>query len=279
MLVFVYTKISRKLRENGGSTMKNLKAVGIIGLAGFPSVKSGDDLAELIIKTAQNQGVSIEDGDVLVVAQKIVSKAEGRVFQLKNVKPSEKAKKLAETTLKDPNFVELVLQASRKIVKASSDTLIVENENGIICINAGIDKSNVEGEDYYALLPRDSDDSARRIRRKIMGVTGKKVAVIISDTYSRPFRKGQVEFAIGIAGINPFRDYRGERDLYNYVLKVKNIAVVDEIAAAAELVMGQGSEGIPVAIVKNLDRAELTEGYSIVDLFISKREDLFNGTL
>ncbi|MFB0514809.1 MAG: coenzyme F420-0:L-glutamate ligase, partial [Candidatus Bathyarchaeia archaeon] len=227
--------------------MKNMKTISIIGLAGFPSVKNGDDLTELIIETAQKQGVSIEDGDILVVAQKIVSKAEGRVFRLKDVKSSDKAEKLAETTLKNPNFVELVLQASRKIVKASPDTLIVETKDGIICINAGTDKSNVEGEDSYALLPRDSDESAKRIRQKIMEVTRKKVAVIISDTYSRPFRKGQVEFAIGIAGINPFRDYRGEKDLYNYVLKVKNIAVVDEIAAAAELVMGQGSEGIPVA--------------------------------
>lgn len=259
--------------------MKNAQTISIIGLVGFPSVKGGDDLAELIVKAAQKQGVSIEDGDILVVAQKIVSKAEGRVFRLKNVKPSEKAEKLAETTLKDPDFVELVLQASRKIVKASPDILIVENENGIICINAGVDKSNVEGEDSYALLPRDSDESARRIRKKIMEVTGKNVAVIISDTYSRPFRKGQVEFAIGIAGIYPFRDYRGEKDLYNYVLKVKNIAVVDEIAAAAELVMGQGSEGIPVAIVKNLDRAELTGKSSVSDLFISKQEDLFKGTL
>jgi len=225
------------------------------------------------------EGVSIENGDILVVAQKIVSKAEGRVFQLKDIKPSEKAKKLAKTTLKDPNFVELVLQASLKVVKASSDIFIVENENGLICINAGTDKSNVEGEDSYALLPRDADDSARRIRQKVIEVTGKKVAVIISDTYSRPFRKGQVEFAIGMAGINLFKDYRGEKDLYNYVLKVKNIAIVDEIAAAAELVMGQGSEGIPVAIIKNLDRAELTEGCSIIDLFISKQEDLFKGTL
>jgi coenzyme F420-0:L-glutamate ligase/coenzyme F420-1:gamma-L-glutamate ligase len=259
--------------------MKNVKTVSITGLSGFSSVKNGDDLAELIVKTAQKQGVSIEDGDILVVAQKIVSKAEGRVFQLKNIKPSEKAEKLAETTLKNPNFVELVLQASRKVVKASPDALIVENENGIICINAGIDKSNVEGEDSYALLPRDSDESAKRIRQKIVELTGKKVAVIISDTYSRPLRKGQVEFAIGIAGINPFRDYRGEKDLYNYVLKVKNIAIVDEIAAAAELVMGQGNEGIPVAIVKNLDRAELVEDCSIDDLFISKQEDLFKGTL
>jgi len=261
------------------TSMKNIKAVSIISLAGFPLVKNGDDLAELIVKTAQKQGVSIEDGDVIVVAQKIVSKAEGRVFQLENVKPSEKAEKLAETTLKNPGLVELVLQASRKIVKASSYILIVENENGIICINAGIDKSNVEGDDSYALLPRDSDDSARRIRQEIMELNGRNVGVIISDTYSRPFRKGQVEFAIGIAGISPFKDYRGKKDLYNYVLKVKNIAIVDEIAAAAELVMGQGSEGIPVAIIKNLDGAEITEKCSINDLFISKQDDLFKGTL
>jgi coenzyme F420-0:L-glutamate ligase/coenzyme F420-1:gamma-L-glutamate ligase len=259
--------------------MKNVRTVSIIGLAGFPSVKTGDDLVKLIIKTAERQEVSIEDGDILVVAQKIVSKAEGRVFQLKDVKPSEKAKKLAKTTLKNPSFVELVLHSASEVVKASPDTLIVKNESGMICINAGIDKSNVEGEDAYALLPKDSDESARKIRRKIMELTGKKVAVIISDTYSRPFRKGQVEFAIGIAGINPFRDYRGQKDLYNYVLKVKNIAIVDEIAAAAELVMGQGSEGIPVAIIKNLDRVKLTEECSIKDMFISKQEDLFKGTL
>ncbi len=259
--------------------LRKVKAVNIIGLTRFPSVRNGDDLAELVVKTAQDQGVSIEDGDILVVAQKIVSKAEGRVFQLRDVGPSEKAEKLAETTLKRPDFVELVLQASQKVVKASSDILIVENRDGLVCINAGIDKSNVEGEDSYALLPRNADDSARKIRQKLMEVTGKRVAVIISDTYSRPFRKGQVEFAIGIAGIHPFKDYRGEKDLYNYILKVKNIAVVDEIAAAAELVMGQGREGIPVAIIKNLKNVKSVEKCSIKDVFISKQEDLFKGTL
>jgi coenzyme F420-0:L-glutamate ligase/coenzyme F420-1:gamma-L-glutamate ligase len=259
--------------------MKNLKTISIVGLAGFPSVKIGDDIAELIIKTAQKRGVSIEDGDILVVAQKIVSKAEGRVFQLRKVKPSEKAKKLAMVTLKDSRFVEQVLKASRKVVKAAPETLIVETQNGMICINAGIDKSNVEGEDSYVLLPKDADDSARRIRQRITELTGKKVAVVISDTYSRPFRKGQVEYAIGIAGIYPFKDYRGKKDLYDYVLKVKNIAIVDEIAAAAELVMGQGDEGIPVAILKKVDRVELDDECSIKDLFISKQEDLFKGTL
>jgi coenzyme F420-0:L-glutamate ligase/coenzyme F420-1:gamma-L-glutamate ligase len=259
--------------------VKNVRAVSIIGLTGFPSVEKGDDLAWLIVEIAKRQGVSIENGDIFVVAQKIVSKAEGRVFRLRKVKPSEEAKRLATITLKDPRFVEQVLQACRRIVKAAPETLIVETQNGMICINAGIDKSNVKGEDSYALLPKDADKSARRIRQRIIELTGKRVAVIISDTYSRPFRKGQVEYAIGIAGIYPFKDYRGQKDLYDYVLKVKNIAIVDEIAAAAELVMGQGSEGIPVAVIKNVDKAEFTGKCSIDDLFISKREDLFKGTL
>ncbi|MGD8506816.1 MAG: coenzyme F420-0:L-glutamate ligase [Candidatus Bathyarchaeota archaeon] len=259
--------------------MKNAKTISVIGLIGFPSVKRGDDLAELITEAARRREVPFEDGDVLVVAQKIVSKAEGRIFELGKIVPSEKAQKLAKITLKDPSFIEQVLRASRRIVKASSEIFIVENENGIVCINAGIDKSNVKGEDFYALLPKDSDESAERIRQKIAKLTGKRVAVIISDTYSRPFRRGQVEHAIGIAGVNPFRDYRGKRDLYDYILKVKNVAVVDEIAAAAELVMGQGNEGVPVAIVKNVDMVELADKYSIKDLFISEQEDLFKGTL
>jgi coenzyme F420-0:L-glutamate ligase/coenzyme F420-1:gamma-L-glutamate ligase len=259
--------------------MTRAKNVSIIGLTGVPSIKNGDDIAELIVKAAEKQGIFIEDGDVLVVAHKIVSKAEGKVFRLKDVKPSEEARKLAKITSKDPNFVELVLQSAHKIVKASPETLIVETKSGIVCINAGIDKSNVKGKDAYAVLPPDPDASARRIRQKIMELTGKRVGVIISDTYSRPFRKGQVEFAIGIAGINPFKDYRGQKDLYNYVLRVKNIAIADEIAAAAELVMGQGNEGTPVAIIKNLERAEQSDNCSTNDLFISKHEDLFRGTL
>jgi coenzyme F420-0:L-glutamate ligase/coenzyme F420-1:gamma-L-glutamate ligase len=259
--------------------MTRAKTVSIVGLAGFPSVKYGDDIADLIVKAAQEQGIPIEDGDVLVVAHKIVSKAEGKVFQLGDVKPSGEARKLAKATLKDPSFVELVLRSTRRIVKTSPETLIVETKSGVICINAGIDKSNVQGEDAYVVLPPDPDASARRIRQKIMELTGRKVGVIISDTYSRPFRKGQVEYAIGIAGISPFKDYRGQKDLYNYVLRVKNIAIVDEIAAAAELVMGQGDEGVPVAIIKNLERAEQSDSCSINDLFISKEEDLFKGTL
>ena len=255
------------------------RVVSIVGLRGFPLVRVGDNLAKIIVETAKENCVSIDDGDVVVVAQKVVSKAEGRIVQLKEVKPSERAKGIAKITLKDPRFVELVLREAKRIVKISPESLIIENESGLICINAGIDKSNVSGEDSYALLPKNSDESAKRIRSEIMRLTGRSVAVIICDTYSRPFRRGQVEFAIGMAGINPFKDYRGQKDMFDYVLKVKNVAIVDEIACAAELVMGQGKEGMPVVIVKNLTRTELNEVFSIEDLGISREEDLFKETL
>jgi len=255
------------------------KTVSILGLEGFPLVKAGDDLAKIIVETAEKNGVPIEDGDIVVVAQKVVSKAEDMVVKLRDVEPSERAKKMAKVASKDPRFVELVLKEAKKVVKCSPEILIVENEKGLICINAGIDKSNVSGKDTYALLPKDPDESAERIRSGIMELTGKRVAVVISDTYSRPFRRGQVEFAIGLAGIGPFKDYRGQEDLFNYVLKVKNIALVDEIASAAELAVGQGREAVPVAIIRNLGRAEPDTAVSIEDLNISREEDLFKGTL
>lgn len=255
------------------------KAVSIIGLESFPMVRQGDNLAELIVATMKREGVALNDGDVVVVAHKVVSKAEGRTVRLRNVEPSEKAEQIAKVTLKDPKLIQIILQETKGIVKAAPEILIVENRKGLVCINAGVDKSNVKGEDTYVLLPTDSDRSARQIRSEIMKVTGKKVAVIISDTYSRPFRRGQVEFAIGIAGVNSFRDYRGRKDLFDYVLQVKNTAVVDEIASAAELVMGQGDEGVPVVIIKNFGGIDWKEDTSSDDLLISRDEDLFKGTL
>ena len=255
------------------------KIVQIIGLEDFPMVKSGDNLAEIIVKTAEKNGVEIEDGDIIVVSQKIVSKAEGRIVRLSNATPSVEAEELAEETGRDPRLLEFVLRETNHVVKASREVVIVEDKRGLVCINAGIDKSNVKGKDRYSLLPENPDESARKIRNEIMALTRKKVAVIICDTYSRPFRKGQVEFAIGIAGLKPFKDYRGQMDLFGNLLKVKNVAIADEIACAAELVMGQGREAIPVAIVKNVERAELNEKSTVKDLFISSQEDLFRGTL
>lgn len=227
----------------------------------------------------KKEKVPIEDGDIIVVAQKIVSKAEGRTVKLKDIVPSEKAKEIARQTLKDPRLVELILKETKNIVKTTPEIFIIENKEGITCINAGIDKSNVSGDDSYTLLPEDSDKSARELLSEIAKLTGKKVAVVICDTYSRPFRRGQVGFTIGIAGIDSFVDYRGQKDLFNYTLKVKNTAIADEIASAAELVIGQGKEAIPVAIIKNLTRVKWTKETSTKDLLIPKQEDLFKETL
>jgi len=255
------------------------KTISIVSLESFPLVETGDNLAELIVETMKREGVSLSDGDIIAIAQKVVSKAEGRIVRLRDVNPSEKAKEIAKATLKDPRLVELILRETGKIVKASPQILIVEGKNGMVCMNAGIDKSNVKGDDAYAFLPLDPDESARRIRSEVIKLTGRNVAVVICDTYSRPFRRAQVEFAIGIAGINPFKDYRGQKDLFGYVLKVKKVAIADEIASAAELVMGQGKEAVPVVIIKNLGRVEWSEETSANDLLISKEEDLFSGTL
>jgi len=255
---------------------------GFMGFAleDFPLISSGDDLAKIIAETAEKNGLDFEDGDVIVAAQKIFSKAEGRVVNLRDVAASRRAQRLAKTVRKDPRFVELVLRETKKVLKASCDVLLVEDVRGLVCINAGIDKSNVEGRDEFALLPENPDGSADECRRRIQELTGKEVAVVICDTYSRPLRRGQVNFAIGIAGINPFRDYRGREDLFGQVLKVKNVAVADEIVAAAELLMGQGDEARPVVILRGLDESiVLREKGRIEEVFISRKEDLFRNVL
>jgi len=243
-------------------------------------INPGDDLAKIIIETAGKNGLRFEDGDVIVVAQKIFSKSEKRVVRLRDIVPSRKALELAKTVGKSPKFVELVLRETKRILKASPETLLVEDKRGIICINAGIDKSNVKGRGNFALLPENADESAMKCRDEIMKLTGKKVAVIVCDTYSRPFRRGQVNFAIGMAGIEPFKDYRGKKDLFGQILKVKNVAVIDEIAAAAELLMGQGKEATPVVLLRGLGNfVKPCEKCSLTELGISSDEDLFKGTL
>lgn len=255
-----------------------MKTVSITGLEGFPLIEKGDSLAQLIVAVAGKEKVALSNGDIIVVTHKIVSKSEGRTVRLNDVKPSARAQRISRATKRDPRLVELVLSESKRVIKASLETLIVENRHGFICINAGLDKSNVKGEDTYALLPLNSDESARKIRSEIRKSAGKNVGVLICDTYSRPFRRGQVALTIGSAGINLFRDYRGKKDLFGYVLKVKNSAIADEIASAVELVMGQGAEAIPVAIVKGLGVKAACDS-SAKDLLVSAQEDLFKGTL
>ena len=223
----------------------------IIGLGGLPDVKPGDDVAALICEAAGRQGTPPAAGDVLIVTQKIVSKAEGRVVDLAEVEPGAKALRLAEETDKDPRLVELILRESRRIVRQVGPVLITETRHGFVCANAGIDVSNV-GEGYVALLPEDPDRSAAGIRDALRERTGLEAPVIISDTFGRPWREGHTNVAVGLAGMKAFVDYVGQTDPYGNELRVSTLAVADELAAAAELVMGKLS-GVPVAIVRGYE--------------------------
>lgn len=248
--------------------------VQIIGIERLPTVKKGDNLAELICNAAKSQGISIQDGDILVITHVVVSRAEGSVVNLDKVVPSKFAETIARRYEKDPALVEVVLQESRSIRRMGDGKLITETKHGFVCANSGVDQSNVPGERIVALLPEDPDHSASEIRRQIRKLTGCDVAVIISDTHGRPLRKGEINVAIGVAGIEALRDRRGERDLFGYVLTVKQTAIVDELASAAELAIGQANEGIPVAIIRGYDYLK-SENARTTDLIRPREEDLF----
>jgi len=254
------------------------KAVSVIGLGSFPLVQPGDDLSKLVLEAARAEGVDLEDRDVLVIAHKIVSKSEGRLLSLRAVRPSNRAKQLALRLKRNPKLVESILLEAKEVLAIRHRVLVVRTRIGHVCLNSGLDKSNVAGKDSYSLLPSDPDNSARRLMRQIRKLTGKKVGVIICDTWSRPFRKGQVEFAVGVAGIDPVKDYRGRKDLFGYRLRFKYVGIADEIASAAELVMGQGSEATPVAIVRGLEDVEWKNSSS-KKLVMNERSDLFSGAL
>jgi coenzyme F420-0:L-glutamate ligase/coenzyme F420-1:gamma-L-glutamate ligase len=249
--------------------------VRIIPIRGIPvPVKPGDDVAALICEAAEKQGTPLQDGDVLVVSQKAVSKASGLVFRLSEVKASPEALRLSKILNKPPELVEVILRETRRVVRLSGKHLICETRHGFVCANAGVDVSNVDGGMSAVTLPSDPDKEASRIRERVKRLRGVDVAVIISDTHGRPFRRGQVNVAIGVSGIKPIRDRRGEKDLFGYVLKSKFIAIADEVASAAELVMGQASEGVPAAIVRGLEY-ERSEASSIRELIMPPEEDLF----
>lgn len=246
--------------------------IQIIGLRKLPLIKEGDNVADHIIRAAREEQVEIVSGDVIVIAQKIISKAEGGVVHLRSVTPSQKAQDIAKVSGKDPRHVEVILQESAKVIRSQSAHLIVETRHGFVCANAGVDRSNVEDSDTITVLPVDGDKSAREIRRKIRDLTGADVGVIISDTFGRAWRIGQVNVAIGVDGLRPIMDYRGQKDMFGYVLNVTQMAVADELASAAELVMKK-SDGIPVAIVRGCDY--VAGKGSVRDLIRSEQEDLF----
>lgn len=246
---------------------------------GLPLFRPGDDLAGLIVGRARKMGLGIRSNDILVVGQKAVSKTEGRVRNADKIKPSRRALELAKRTGRRAEFIQLVLEDSKKVLRADRQALIVTTRQGSTCLNGGVDKSNVEGDSMYAQLPENPDLSARNLRSRIKKLTGRTVGVIVSDTRSRPFRIGQVEEVIGIAGLSPIVDYRGQKDLFGYRLRFKNVAVADELASAAELVMGQGREATPAAIIRGLNRIRFRRMLSSQSLAVTAKEDLFRGTL
>jgi coenzyme F420-0:L-glutamate ligase/coenzyme F420-1:gamma-L-glutamate ligase len=248
------------------------REVRILGIEGLPAITPGMDLAAMISEAAHQQGIGLDNDDILVVTQKIVSKAEGRLVDVHSVTPSPFAHQVAAVQQKDPRVVEVVLGETRRLVKMDQRTLIAETHHGFVCAHAGVDESNIGGEGMLALLPVDGDASARGLRAGIRARTGVDLAVIISDTFGRPWREGLVNVAIGVAGLDPIKDYRGLPDTEGRVLKVTVLAIADELASAAELVMGK-LERIPVAVIKGY--AYTRADGSVKQLLRSPEKDLF----
>lgn len=246
--------------------------IRVIGLPGLPIVTPGDDLACLIHNACSAAEIVLHEDDILVVTQKIVSKAEGHLINLKDVTPSALAEHYAAQWDKDPRNVEVVLRQSRRIAKMDRGVIIAETHHGFICANAGVDQSNMEGQDVVAVLPPDPDASARGIRQGLRERLGVDLAVIISDTFGRPWREGLVNVAIGLAGIEAVRDYTGMHDAEGYELRVTALAVADELAATAELVMNK-LDNVPVAIIRGYDYPR-GEG-SLAQLIRDPERDLF----
>jgi coenzyme F420-0:L-glutamate ligase / coenzyme F420-1:gamma-L-glutamate ligase len=250
--------------------------MALTALGDIPLIQAGDDLAELILHSLAAAEISLEDGDVLVLAQKIVSKAEGCEVRLSDVQPSARAEELAAETSKDPRFVEVVLQDSREVLRARPGTIIVEHRLGFVCANAGVDRSNVAqpGDDERLLrLPLDPDGTCADLRERLHAATGAHVGVIINDSHGRAWRTGTVGVALGAAGVPALLDLRGHPDLFDYALQVTQVGLADELAAAASLLMGQADEGRPVIHIRGCPYT-LREG-TAQELIRPKEMDLF----
>lgn len=246
--------------------------VSVFGISGIGEVRPGDDLGELLVVAAQAQGTPIQTGDALVVAQKVVSKAEGRLVRLSDVVPSPFAIEVADLDNRDPRHVEVILRESRRIIRMDHGVIITETHHGFRCANSGVDASNVQDDGEVALLPEDPDASARALRSDILKRTGCDVAVIVSDTFGRPWREGAVNVAIGVAGLVPILDYRGQEDDYGHVLKTTTVAVADELASAGELVTNKSTR-MPAAIIRGYPFRSADGG--IQSLLRKPEQDLF----
>jgi coenzyme F420-0:L-glutamate ligase/coenzyme F420-1:gamma-L-glutamate ligase len=256
-----------------------VNAIQCWALPDIPAVQPGDDIGEILCASVKKAGLTLKPDDILVVAQKIVSKAEGRMVSLSEVDPSKQAVEIAESTDRDPRLVEVILRESNEVVLASKTALVMEHRSGVVCANAGLDRSNigepVGGDDVVCLLPEDADVSARRLRDEIRERSGVEVAVIVSDTHGRAFRRGVAGVAIGAAGIEPLIDRRGVSDLFGRTLEITVVAQADEVAAAASLLMGQAGEGRPAVLIRGVEFTSSDVGARA--LFRPKQEDLFRG--
>ena len=257
----------------------------ITSLQNIPLIRQDDDLADIILNSIQGDQIQLENNDILVIAQKIVSKAEGRMVDLGTVTPSQRAIELANQTEKDPRLIELILQESNEVLRTRVGTIVVEHKLGFVCANAGIDHSNVnspllsgEGsgvrsKEWVLLLPQDPDLSSRKMRDEIQSKTGKRIGVLIIDSHGRAWRNGTVGVAIGVSGLPALQDLRGKPDLFGEELRITQVGVADELAAAASLMMGQAAEGTPVVHVRGFPYP-LREG-SLKELIRPKEQDMF----
>ncbi|MGH7322391.1 MAG: coenzyme F420-0:L-glutamate ligase, partial [Candidatus Rokuibacteriota bacterium] len=245
------TRAGQIVKQGAGDRPSHAQAVPrleVVGLQGLPEVRPGDDLARLLVGAAAAQGMPLQTGDLLVVAQKVVSKAEGRLVRLEDVMPSAFATAVGRNVKKDPRLVEVILRESRRVVRMDRGILITETHHGQICANAGVDQSNVK-PGWVSLLPEDPDASARLLVEGVRAAGGADIPVIIADTFGRPWREGLQNVAIGVAGLRPLRSYLGVPDPHGYTLQATVLAVADELASAAELVMGK-LDRVPAALIR-----------------------------
>lgn len=250
----------------------------LTALPGLPLVKPGDDLAALILEGLKRSGLSLQDGDLVVVAQKVVSKSEGRLINLAEIEPSQAAIRLARETNKDPRLIEVILKDTNQVLRKREGLIVVEHRLGFVCANAGVDHSNVEGEgdnqgEWVSMLPEDPDASAQKLRQRLQDETGVNIGVLVIDSHGRAWRMGTVGVAIGVAGVPSLLDLRGRPDLFGYILRITQVGLADELAAAASILMGQANEGLPVVHVRGLPY-DLGEG-SLNEIIRPKELDMF----
>ncbi len=247
----------------------------LIALKDFPLIEPNDDLASIINKSINNNGINIESGDVVVVAQKIISKCENRYVELKNIQPSKEAIDLGKILERDPAFIQIIQNESKKIISTKKNVIIVEHNLGFININAGIDRSNIlQKDDVVLLLPENPSKSARGLQSLISAYFQKDIALIVTDSMTRPYRSGVTNFALASANIPSLIDLKGDSDIYGNILQSTEIAIADELAAAAGLLMGQGSEKQPVVIIKGFDKKNYSTNDAF-DLVVDEDEDLY----